>query len=32
METLLPILPHAVQMAQGIDLEHHQQEGDVAHP
>ena len=23
MDTLLPILPHALQMAQGIDLEHH---------
>jgi molybdopterin adenylyltransferase len=23
IETLLPILPHAIQMAQGVDLEHH---------
>ncbi len=23
IETLLPILPHAIQMVQGVDLEHH---------
>lgn len=29
MDALLPILPHAIQMAQGIDLEHHHH--DAAH-
>lgn len=29
MEVLAPILPHAVQMARGVDTEHHHEEGLV---